>query len=104
MAPIPWTVISGVVTVQLIVKLNVLLVLYVNETVPVTGDPAEFAREVRLNVVVCPGVREVEPKFPAWNPALNVGGLVSRLNVPELVLRTVICCTSCVLSGVMPML
>ena len=79
-------------------------ILLLKEIVPVTGDPAEVARQVRLNVVVCPGVREVEPKFPAWNPALNVGGLVSRFNVPELVLRTVICCTSCVLSGVMPML
>src|SRR5260221_42579 len=103
MAPIPWTVISGVVTVQLTVKLNVLLVLYVNETVPLTGDPAEFARQVRSNVVEAPCPSEVDTKFAAKKSRLGLalGGLVS-VNCAAPGFDTVILLTSAVPLGVVP--
>src|SRR5258706_614693 len=106
MAPIPWTVISGVVTVQLTVKLNVLLVLYVNEPVPMTGDPAEFARQVRSNVVEAPcpsvviGVKLAAEKS---RPGLALGGLVS-VNCAAPGFDTVILLTSAVPLGVVPIL
>src|SRR5258708_28836533 len=106
MAPIPWTVISGVVTVQLTVKLNVLLVLYVNETVPLTGEPAEFARQVRSNVVDAPCPRVVMGvKLAAEKSRLGpaLGGLVS-VNCEDPGLDTVILLTSAVPLGVVPIL